>query len=116
MTIEELKKLTDVCVVIADSDGAIEFVNECFLTTFGWSQAEILGRPLTMIIPNSLRDAHNMGFSRFLVTGIPTLLNKALRLKAVLKDGSEIEAEHYIIAENQDGRWLFGATIRPLAS
>ena len=44
--------------------------------------------------------------------GIPRLLNQAIRLKAVRRDGTEFTAEHYIISEIRDGRRFFGATIR----
>jgi hypothetical protein len=54
-----------------------------------------------------------MGFSRFLLTGKPTILNQEIQLVIVLADGQERAAKHYIIAENIDGNWVFGATITP---
>ncbi len=113
-TIDEMKRETDLPVVIADHEGFITFVNEAFQLVFGWNSEEILGKTLTTIIPRSLHDAHNLGFSRFLLTGTPTLLGQLLKLTAVTKDGKEFEAEHYIIAEHQEDQWGFGAMIRPL--
>lgn len=113
-TIAEMMKASDVPVVIADRQGNITHVNAPFCAVFGWEREELLGQPLTRIIPPDLRDAHHMGFSRFLTTGSPTLLERPLTLKAVTKTGRVFEAEHYIIAERRDGDWAFGATIRPL--
>ena len=112
-TIDEIRQVHDVPVVIADQEGFITFVNASFQAVFGSESGEILGEPLTAIIPKNLRDSHHLGFSRFLTTEKPTLLNQPLRLKAVTKEGREFEAEHFIIAEQRHGQWLFGALIRP---
>lgn len=113
-SIEELKRKTDLPVVLADDQGCIRYMNGRFEAVFGWTQKEIIGRPLSTLIPSYLHDAHHLGFSRFLTTGKPTLMDQPLKLKAVSKDGREFEAEHVISAERVDGRWVFGATIRPL--
>ena len=113
-SIEEISGYTDVPVVIADQQGRITQVNQSFETVFGWRRQEIIGQPLTVIIPKQLHDSHHLGFSRFLTTGAATLLNQPLSLKAVTKAGREFEAEHTIVAEQRQGRWVFGATIRPL--
>jgi len=113
--IEQLKQ-SDVPVVVADHQGNIVDVNAHFEVVFGWSAQEIVGQPLTIILPPFFRDSHNLGFARFSATGESTVLNHPLLLKAVTKDDREIESEHFIIAEQQAGRWLFAATLRPLES
>ena len=113
-TIDEARCVTDLPVIFANHHGIIIDVNELFEAVFGWERKEIIGRTLAAIIPESLHDAHHLGFSRFLATGIPSLLNQPLALRAVTKDGREFDAEHYIIAEESNGEWTFAATIRPL--
>ena len=113
-TISEIKNETKIPSVIADEQGLITNINQAFETVFGWQKNEILGKPLTIIIPKTLHDAHHLGFSRFITSGKPTLLNQALKLKAVTKDGTEFNAEHYIVAEKENDKWIFAATIRPL--
>lgn len=114
-TVEEIKNRRDVPVILANHQGFITYINEPFSKVFGWDAQEIIGQTLSIIIPPGLHDAHQLGFSRFLATNKPTLLNQPLRLKAVKKDGTEFEAEHFIIAEQYQGQWIFAATIRPLA-
>ena len=114
MTLEELKREQAIPVVLANHQGIISFVNPQFERVFGWSVKEIVGKPLTTIIPGTLHDSHHLGFSRFLATGKATLLNQPLTLKAIAKDGREFDAEHCIVAEQDQGHWVFGATIRPL--
>ena len=113
LTIEQLKQ-SDIPVVVADDQGNIVDVNTQFEVVFGWTALEILGQSLTIILPPFFRDSHNLGFARFSATGESTVLNHPLLLKAVTKDNREIESEHFIIAEKQDGRWRFAATLRPI--
>lgn len=113
-TIHEMKQEIELPVLMTDTQGYIIYVNQRFREVFGWSDDEILGQTLIAVIPSSFHDSHNLGFSRFVLTGNPTVLNHPLRLKAVKKDGSEINAEHFIIAEEDGGDWVFAATLRPL--
>lgn len=114
MSVDAIRKEKDVPVVCADHNGLITFVNKTFESVFGWRSSEIIGRPLTAIIPGKLHDAHHLGFSRFVTAGKPTILNRPLKLRAVAKDGREFDAEHFIEAELQAGRWAFAARIRPI--
>ena len=67
-TIEEMRGETGIPSVIADHQGMITYVNQRFEAVFGWQAQEIIGKPLTAIIPSHLHDAHHLGFSRFLTT------------------------------------------------
>lgn len=113
-SIESLRGEQAIPTIFADALGLVTHVNGAFEKVFGWTAAEIRGRPLSLIIPARLRDAHQLGFSRFLTTSKPTLLDKPLRLKALTRDGREFDAEHCITAEKTDAGWTFAASIRPL--
>lgn len=114
MKIEDVQARTDVPVVSVDHHGHVTAINERFREAYGWGAADLVGRPLSTIIPTVFHDTHHLGFSRFLTTGLPTLLEHPLQLKIVARDGHEQEAEHYIVAEERDGAWAFAAMIRPL--
>lgn len=113
ITIEQMKQ-RDMPVIVANHEGVVVDVNTHFENIFGWSSQEIIGQPLTVILPPFFYDSHNLGFARFSATGNSTILNHPLQLKALKKDGGEIEAEHFIIAEKQEGKWFFAATLSPL--
>ena len=115
LTIDALKAETAVPVIIVDHEGIVVHINQIFEKTWGWQKEKLVGQTLATIIPGNLKDAHNMGFSRFLLTGKPTILNQALELLILKADGKEAPAEHFIIAEIINGNWVFGATIKPLA-
>lgn len=111
-TVNETKR-DNLPVIVTDHLGVITYVNESFNTVFGWHPGEIVGQTLEVVIPKSYHDSHHLGFSRFALTEKPTVLNHPLWLMAVTKDGREIESEHFITAEQQQGQWVFRATLRP---
>ena len=115
-TFDEIKQETDVPVVIADHQGFVTYVNDCFTSVFGWSTDEIKNQLITVIIPEGFHAPHHLGFSRFLTTEKSTILNHPLRLVGITKDGRKIEAEHLIMAEKHQGEWVFLAMLRPLNS
>jgi len=115
LTIDTLKTETAVPVIIVDHEGTVVHINQMFEKIWGWQRDALIGQALTTVIPGNLKDAHHMGFSRFLLTGKPTILNQALELLILKADGKEAAAEHFIIAEKINGNWVFGATIKPLA-
>ncbi len=112
-TIQQLLSQDQVPAIEVDDQGLISRINGAFEAQLGWSSGDLAGQALTTIIPVPMRTVHSIGFSRFLATEKPTLLNKPLRLTILLKDGRTMNAEHLIMAEKRDGRWYFGATIKP---
>jgi len=113
-SIEELKQTTDIPLVVADQEGFVRYINPIFTTILGWQEEDVIGEPLTKVLPGSFRDAHNLAFSRFQATEQATVLNHPLQLKTVTKDQGEIITEHFIIAEKIGDQWFFAATLRPL--
>lgn len=98
-----------------NDQGHITFVNEIFTREYGWEKDELLNQPITAIIPHHLREAHQIGFSRFLTTETPRLLGKPLPLEVLLKDGRVKSAEHFILAEKEDGVWRIAALLKTVS-
>jgi len=112
-TIEALAAL-DEPFVLADALGNVVSVNEAFRRTYGWSDAQLVGQPLGMILPESFRMSHQLGFSRYQATEQSTILAHPLRLSTRCADGRDIVSEHFIVGEKRDLGWVFGATLIPL--
>ena len=100
--------------VEADALGNVVRINQAFSDVYGWSEEQVLGMPLGQILPEAFRMSHQLGFSRFQSTEQSTILAHPLRLSTRCADGRDIVSEHYILAEQRDGSWLFGATLTPL--
>lgn len=112
--VSELLLRTDVPTISADHGGMVTSINERFHEAYGWTAEDLVGRHVTTIIPSRFHDAHHTGFSRFLTTGKPTILEQPIELFVVTRDGREMPAEHFIVASESDNRWIFAAMIRPL--
>ena len=110
---EEFLKEENAPVIFADFSGMITAVNQKFEETFLWPAVKLKGKPLNTIIPTDLHDSHNMGFSRYLLSGQDTLLNTPLALQIQLGNGEIILAEHLIVALEKDGEKHFAAKITP---
>ena len=63
-----LEALPD-AVVVADREGRIAYVNPAIQALLGHEPAALLGRPLTVLMPERLRRGHGDGFARYAATG-----------------------------------------------
>lgn len=102
-------------VIVASPDNVIRYVNPAVSKMLGWPASELLGRPVTAIIPTRLRAAHEAGFGRFARTGTIRLDGRPLRVSALCADGTEIDADLVLgalpasIAEpEQASSWAMG--------
>ena len=115
MDLQSLKGIESAPVVLADQKGVITYANRCFLDTYGWT-ADVIGSSLTRIIPAHFHDSHNMGFSRFLVTGRSRIAAHPMEAPVRRGDGTTVMAEHVILVGKIHGTWVMGARLTPLGA
>jgi PAS domain S-box-containing protein len=113
ISIEALQN-SDRPFVLADDLGQVVAINAAFQSTYGWTEDQLRGQSLSLILPGSFQMSHQLGFSRFQATEQSTILAHPLRLKTVCADGSEVVSEHFILGEKRESGWVFGATLTPL--
>ncbi|WP_106275593.1 SpoIIE family protein phosphatase [Geodermatophilus tzadiensis] len=77
-------------VVVADEAGNIAYVNPAVRALLGHDPGDLTGRPLTVLMPERLRDSHGEGFSRFRRTGVGELVGSTTQVPALRADGQEI--------------------------
>jgi PAS domain S-box-containing protein len=102
-------------IIVIESDGIVSGWNERAQGIFGWSRAQIVGKPLAdTIIPPEYRAAHEAGLKHFLATGEGPLLNKRIEILGLHKDGHELQIELSIAPVKVGDRWTFSAFVRDL--
>ena len=111
--IVELKKIKDVPVIISDHSGLVIYANSSFLETYQWTE-ELIGSSLNRIIPTAFHDSHNMGFSRFLITGNSRISDHVVEAAVVMGDGRKRWSKHLIAVEKTEGNYLIGAKLIPM--
>ncbi|MCW2636530.1 MAG: hypothetical protein JWQ99_2897 [Blastococcus sp.] len=77
-------------VVVADAEGHIAYINPAVSALLGHDPAELVGRSLTVLMPERFRGAHGTGFSRFRVTGRGKLVGATTQVPALHAGGHEI--------------------------
>lgn len=103
------------CVVTIDSDGTIREFNPAAEKTFGFTAADVIGRPLAeTIIPQDLRGAHLAGLDRYLKTGEQNVLRKRVEVPAVRADGSRLTVELAITPFDVNNKRYFTAYLRDI--
>jgi PAS domain S-box-containing protein len=80
-------------IISADSRGNITFWNKGAEKTFGYASGEIIGKPLTLLMPERFRTAHEAGLRRLLTGGEPRVIGKIVELAGLKKDGTEFPIE-----------------------
>src|SRR5712692_8779689 len=80
-------------IVSADISGKIISWNRGGYLTFGYQAEEIIGKPLTRLMPERYREAHQKGLDRVIATNRSTLLGRVVELHGIRKDGSEFPLE-----------------------
>ena len=102
-------------IVTADSQGNIVGWNRRAEAMFGYAEEEVLGRPLTIVIPLRHREAHLKGMNRVLAGGDSRVIGKAFETEALRKDQSEFPIELSLAQwEVGDLRFISG-TIRDIS-
>jgi len=80
-------------IVSADSRGEITYFNPGAERAFGYSAEEAIGRPLTLLMPERLQEAHRRGLQRYLKTGEARVIGRPVELTGKRKDGTEFPVE-----------------------
>lgn len=80
-------------IISADSDGAIISWNRGAQAIFGFTEKEIIGKPLTLLIPERYRAAHKAGLERMRASGAPRVTGKPVALSGLRKGGGEFPLE-----------------------
>jgi PAS domain S-box-containing protein len=98
-------------ILTVDSHGVVIGMNRMISTTFGYSQDELIGHPLTLLIPEEYRLQHERAFQQQL-SGNRELACVARSVRGVRKDGSYVDLTVTISKTVLQGRTVFTAMIR----
>ena len=102
---------TDVVLMVGEDD-LIRFCNPAIEQVLGWRAEDVVGRPLTILQPERLHEAHRRGFARYLAGGQRMLDWRAVEIVALHRDGREIPVEISFSDMQIDGHRIFGAFMR----
>ncbi len=99
-------------VVVADAEGRITLFNPAAERTFGYAAAEVIGRPIALLMPEGFRDAHQAGLDRFVATREARVVGRTIELTGLRKGGEEFPLELSLGTVEDEGELQFIGAIR----
>ena len=94
---------------------AILLANPATTRVFGYDPAELIGKPLTMLMPEFLRKLHEDGFRRYLATGQRHINWQGTELTGLRKNGQEFPVEISFGEVTTDGHRIFTGFVRDIS-
>jgi PAS domain S-box-containing protein len=102
-------------IVSIDDKGMIVFANPAIATVFGYEPSEVMGKPLTILMPEYIRKLHEGGFTRYLATGQRHINWQGTELTALRKNGEEFPVEISFGELTRDGHKVFTGFLRDIS-
>jgi diguanylate cyclase (GGDEF)-like protein/PAS domain S-box-containing protein len=101
-------------MISIDDKGLIVFANAAVEKIFGYSAPELLGRELTVLMPERLHQSHWASFERYRATGEKTMSWDGVELPGLHKDGREVSLEVSFGEYRNGAKHLFTGVIRDI--
>jgi PAS domain S-box-containing protein len=96
-------------IVVADEQGTITLFNPAAAALFGYSEQEVHGQPLTILMPEELQEAHRRGFRHYLETKEARLIGRTVEVRGRRNTGELFPLEMSLSAiELPEGTGFMG--------
>src|SRR4029077_12628967 len=102
-------------IVGVNGDGSIALVNAQTERLFGYAREELLGQPVEMLVPDSLREIHLRHRKAYFDGPVTRPMGAGMELSGRRKDGSTFPAEISLSAIETDDGLLVSAAIRDVS-
>ena len=89
----QLTEGTRDAIVVADQQGVITLFNPAAQTIFGYSEPDVRGQPLTILMPEEYHEGHRGGFQRYLETREARIIGRTVELRGRRKTGDTFPLE-----------------------
>jgi PAS domain S-box-containing protein len=100
-------------IISLDDNFRINLFNEGAATIFGYAPAEIIGKPLELLIPTRMRSKHHRHVAEFSSSPVAARkMGDRQEIFALRKDGTEFPAEASIAKQVSEGRLVYMVVLR----
>jgi diguanylate cyclase (GGDEF)-like protein/PAS domain S-box-containing protein len=99
-------------IVTITPDGIVRWFNGGAERIFGYRAEEVIGQPVTLLMPERYRDLCVAGLHSYLRTGEARVVGGTTELVGLRKDGSEFPIEMSLGETQENGERLFTSVIR----
>lgn len=102
-------------ILTINTDGIILSSNPATSLLLGYSPEELLGKNISLLVSMEHKQQHDQYISNYLNTGISQIIGKGRQLKALHKDGHELDIHLSIMEIHQDGKKQFCGILRDIS-
>ncbi len=102
-------------IISSDAEGNIRSWNSAATALFGFTEADVIGHPIDMIIPDRYKESHREGIKRVSSGGPSHVIGKTAELAAIRKDGSEFPVELSLATWFLDDERYYTGIIRDIS-
>ncbi|NOU92078.1 PAS domain S-box protein [Paenibacillus sp. LMG 31456] len=103
-------------IIVLDDDSNIELWNEGAELIYGYTRNEVMGRHVTILIPERLHSFYMNTCYQLRLLGMNTHAGKTIELTALRKDGSELPVEMSLNCWQAGGVFYFSSMIRDITA
>jgi PAS domain S-box-containing protein len=101
-------------IITADHAGRITYFNPGAERIFGYAAGDVVGAPLTLLMPERFHEPHRQGLARYLATGEARVVGRTVELVGRRKDGAEFPLELSLASRRQGSAPAFTGIIRDI--
>ena len=101
-------------LILANAEGRIVYWNAGATNTFGYREEEVLGQPVTMLMPKRYREAHERGLRRVCESGESRIIGSTMELHGLHKNHKEFPLELSLSTWQTKGKRFFSAFLRDI--
>jgi len=102
-------------IITIDERGAIERFNPAAEHMFGYSEAEVAGNNVSMLMPAPYHEAHDGYLARYLQTGEKKIIGIGREVVGLRRDGSTFPMDLAVGETRQGERRMFTGTVRDIS-
>jgi two-component system sensor kinase FixL len=102
-------------IIVIDARGLIEAFNPAAERLFGYSEAEVLGRNVNILMPSPYREEHDAYVARYLQTGVHRIIGIGREVTAMRRDGTTFPVHLSVGEMTADGERKFTGILHDLS-
>ena len=103
-------------IIVIDAHGRIEAFNPAAERLFGYTERDVIGKNVNMLMPSPYHEEHNSYLARYLATGVPKIIGTGREVAGLRRDGSTFPVHLSVGEMTVAGERKFTGIVHDLAA